>query len=215
MLKIVPSILTDDPSELKEMIGRVEGIVERVQIDIIDGVYADNKTIDPMAMSYIDTNLLIDYQLMVKEPINWIEKCVRAQADRIIGHIEMMKSQYEFVGKVQSLGFKPGLGIDLDTPIQQLDESLLNDLDVVLVMSVKAGFGGQEFKRSVFEKIKELDEIRSSDDTPFKICDDGGVTTKVVRDLKLAGADEVSVGRRLFDGNVKGNVKEFIKKSYK
>src|SRR3990170_3015429 len=132
MIEIIPSILTNDPEEAREMIARCEGIVERVSIDIIDGKFADNKTIDPNALSDIDTNLKIDYQLMVYEPVNWIEKCVHGQADRIIGHVEEMSDQVEFVGKVQEVGLSIGLAIDLETQVYKIDPTILNNLDVVL-----------------------------------------------------------------------------------
>lgn len=215
MIQIVPSILTDDPRELRELIARCEGVVDRISIDIIDGKFADNKTIMPEALVDIETNLAIDYQLMVVEPIEWVERCVRGQADRIIGHIEQMTSQVDFVGKVQRVGRGIGLALDLGTHVSHLDSTILNDVDVVLVMSVSAGFGGQKFDEKVIDKIKELDEIRSRDDTPFKIHDDGGVTFDKIDDTRLAGVDEVSIGRRIFDGDVGENVKKFTQAAYK
>ena len=79
MLEIIPSILTNNPEEAKELIARCEGVVERVSIDIIDGKFAENKTIDPSIFIDVDTDLKIDYQLMVNEPVNWVERCVRGQ----------------------------------------------------------------------------------------------------------------------------------------
>lgn len=111
MVEVIPSILTSDAKELESMLKRYGGMVERVHIDIIDGKFADNRTIDPSALEKIDIDLKLDYHLMVKEPINWIEKCARAMADRIIGQIEMMGNQVEFVGKVQKVGTQVGLGM--------------------------------------------------------------------------------------------------------
>jgi pentose-5-phosphate-3-epimerase len=88
MVEIVPAILTNDPSELRRLVALCEGVVDRVSIDIIDGKFAANKTIDPSALSEIETSLKIDFQLMVEEPVNWVERCVRGGADRIIGHVE-------------------------------------------------------------------------------------------------------------------------------
>lgn len=212
---IIPSILTSDPQELEELMERVEGVVDRVQIDIIDGVYANNKTIDPPALNELDTALKIDYQLMTKEPINWVEKCTRGQADRIIGHIEMMSSQVEFVKKVQEVGKEVGLGLDIETSIESLDSSVLTDLDVVLLMSVPSGFGGQKFDRRVLGKISSLAEIRKSDKTPFVIHDDGGVTLEYIDDVGEEGADEVSIGRKLFDGDLKANIDKYLKAASK
>src|SRR3989344_5770412 len=215
MIQIIPSILTNDPVEARELIARCENITERISIDIIDGKFADNKTIDPSILFDLDTNLKIDYQLMVMDPINWVERCIRGQADRIIGHIEHMSNQLDFVGKVQEVGASVGLAGDLGTPVDKLDSTILNNLDVVLVMSVPAGFGGQKFDESVIEKIKWLDEVRARDDTPFKIQDDGGITFEYIDDLRLAAVDEVSIGRMLFEGDLTQNIEKFTKAAYK
>ena len=215
MLKIFPSILTNDPDKLKEMISKVEGITDFVSIDIIDGKFADNKTIDPSILSDVDTNLKLDFQLMVNEPINWVEKCASAGAERIIGHIEEMGNQVGFVGKVQEVGASIGLGIDIETPVSELDSTILTNLDVVLVMSVPAGFGGQKFDKRAIKKVKELDKIRVRDDTPYKIHVDGGITFDNIKEIRKAGANEVSVGGGLFKGNLKENIDKFIKAGYK
>lgn len=214
-MKVIPSILTNDPEDLKEKLKRAEGVVDRVSIDIIDGVFANNKTVDPGVLEEIDTPLKIDYQLMTKEPVNWVERCVRGQADRIIGHVEMMTSQVEFIGKVGEVGLGVGLGLDMETPAEKIDSAILTDLDVVLVMSVPAGFGGQKFEPLVIEKIQQLDEIRSNDATPFVIQDDGGITFEYIDDLRLAGVDEVSIGNRIFDGDLKTNINRFLKAAYR
>jgi pentose-5-phosphate-3-epimerase len=104
MFAIIPSILTNNPGQAKELLLRCGGVVDRVSIDIIDGFFAKNKTVDPIIFSDLEMELSLDFQLMVKEPVNWIEKCVRGGADRIIGHIEKMASQTEFVEKVQISG---------------------------------------------------------------------------------------------------------------
>ncbi|OGM11991.1 hypothetical protein A2Z22_04900 [Candidatus Woesebacteria bacterium RBG_16_34_12] len=217
MIEIIPAILTSDPQELKDLLIRCEDAsVGRVQIDIVDGVFAKNKTIDPSVILNLnlDLNLSLDFHLMVKEPINWIERCVSVGADRIIGQVEMMSNQVEFVGKVTEIGTKVGLAIDLDTPVSNLDSVILTNLDVVLVMSVSAGFGGQKFDEKALDKIKKLDEIRARDDTPFRICDDGGIVLEWIDDSRREGADEVSIGRRLFKGDLKKNVERFQKAAY-
>lgn len=214
MIEIIPSILTNNPEEARKMIAKCEGVVGRVSVDIIDGKFADNKTIEPNIFFDIDTSLKIDYQLIVNEPVNWIERCVRGQADRIIGHIEHMRDQTEFVGKVQEVGVLVGLALDLPTPVSDLDATILNNLDVVLVMSVEAGFGGQKFDEKALEKIKELDEIRSRDNTPFRIHDDGGVTLDKIDDAHFTGADEVSIGRKLFESDLVANLEKFQKAAH-
>ena len=215
MIEIIPSILTNDPKELADKLGICEGIVERVQIDIIDGVFASNKTIDPSALFSLETELKLDFHLMVKEPINWVEKCVRAGADRIIAQIEMMENQVDYVGKVQEVGGGVGLAVDLKTEIENLDSVILTNLDVVLVMSVPAGFGGQKFDERALDKIKRLDEIRARDKTPYRICDDGGVVFEWVDDIRREGVDEVVIGRNLFEGRLEDNIKKYRNAAYK
>ena len=215
MVEIIPAILTSSPDEVQELLARVEQVADRVQIDIIDGVFAKNKTIDPSALEKTETDLYLDFHLMTKEPVNWVEKCARVGADRIIGQIEMMGNQTEFVGKVQAVGAHVGLAIDLETPVSSLDGVILNNLDVVLVMSVPAGFGGQKFDERALDKIKMLDEIRVRDDRPFRICDDGGITLELINDIHFAGADEVSIGRRIFKGDLQKNMRKYQKAAHK
>jgi len=204
-MEIIPAILTNDTKELDEMLFLSEKIVKRVQIDIIDGVYAKNKTIDPLALKYIETNLEFDFQLMVQNPINWVEKCASVGADRIIGHVEMMENQSEFIQKVVFTASKVGLALDLGTAIAQIDESLLGDLDVVLLMSVPAGFGGQSFAENAFTKIEALAAVRIKGNYDFKICVDGGIGKDNIKKLFDLGVNEVAIGRSLFEGDIVKN----------
>ncbi|KKS78175.1 MAG: Ribulose-phosphate 3-epimerase [Candidatus Woesebacteria bacterium GW2011_GWB1_43_14] len=194
MVEIIPAILTDSVMDLFDLVSIAEGKVERVQIDIVDGKFANNRTIDPSSLNDYETNLKFDYHLMVVEPIKWVEKCVRAQGDRIIGHIEKMSNQADYVKKVQSTGAKVGVAVDLSTDVEMIDESVLEDLNVILVMSVEAGFGGQEFDKSALEKISELVRLREKGGFNYKICDDGGVTIEYIDEVEGVGADEVIIG---------------------
>jgi ribulose-phosphate 3-epimerase len=211
-MEIIPSILTNDLREVEEKIVRLEGIVQRVQIDVIDGQFAANKTFDPALLGNLETDLNLDFHLMTKEPSLWVERAARAQAERVIGQIEKMTNQVEFIGKVQELGLSVGLAVDLDTPISNLDSTILMDLDVVLLMSVPAGLGGQEFDPRVHGKIKELVKVRKKDNSPFKICVDGGITEEIIADLAKEGVDEIIVGKRLFEGDLAGNIERWKKK---
>lgn len=215
MLEIIPAILTNDPKELEQLTNKAEDVASRVQIDIVDGQFAKNETIDPSALEKIDTNLKLDFHLMTKNPTAWVERCIRGMADRIFGQIEMMDDQVEFVGKVQEVGAKIGLAIDIDTPVSDLDSTILNNLDAVLLMSYPAGIGGQPFDPKVLDKIKRLDAIRVHDKKLFKICVDGGITEKTIRQVRRAGADEVAVGRIIFEGDLKENLVRFKEAAYK
>ncbi len=213
MIEIIPAVLTNNPTEAKTLIKTAERKVGRIQIDIIDGVFADNKTIDPITIQEIDSKLLFDFHLMVKEPINWVEKCVRAGGDRIIGQIEMMENQAEFIDKVLSTESEAGLAIDLNTPVSKLKQDYLKEVSVIIVMSVKAGFGGQEFNDKVLKKIDELSEIRDSGNLKFRICVDGGIKLENIKEIRESGADEVSIGRILLEGDFEENLESFRKKT--
>lgn len=207
-VEVIPSILTNDRAELEDMLMKAEGAVKRVQIDIIDGQFAANKTIDPAVVSEVESPFLLDFHLMTKEPINWVEKAKSGGADRIIGQVEMMGNQEEFIGKVVEAGAAVGLGLDLDTPTSSLEKEILDSLDVILVMSVKAGFGGQEFQESALSKIKDLSKQKEAG-ARFRICVDGGVSKDNLTKIKEAGADEVVVGKRLYAPTVIDGLKQF------
>lgn len=213
MVEIIPAILTNDIKEVEEKLTRAEGVVKRIQIDIVDGVFAANKTIAPSFLEDIETDLNLDFHLMTKDPADWVERAVRGGAERIIGQIESMSDQVGFIGKVAEVGLSVGLAIDVDTDIEKIDQTIITNLDVVLVMSVKAGFGGQEFDLSALLKVNELDKIRVRDDTPFKICVDGGINEDNIKKVVKAGADEVVIGR-VFDGDLAENLEKLRKAAY-
>lgn len=208
-MEIIPAILTDSIEELKEKISLAEGKFQRVQIDVVDARFVDNKTIFPDSMKFIETNLKLDFHLMVGEPVNWVEKCAVGGADRIIAQIEMMTSQTEFIKKVGELGREVGLAIDLDTSILQMDKSLLGSLNVILLMGVKAGFGGQKFDMKVLEKVSDLHKNRIENNYRFKICVDGGVDFDNAEKVMKNGCDEVAVGTSLFKGDILKNKQKF------
>lgn len=134
----IPTIFTNDPSELQELFSKAEGEVNIVQIDVNDGTFQglDHKSIDTDSLQDLDTNILLDFHLMVREPVNWVEKCVRAGGDRIIGHIEYMIDQREFVGKCQEAGVKVGLALDIKTPVEKIDPLVLTDSPLSIAGSV-------------------------------------------------------------------------------
>lgn len=205
-MEIIPAILTNNSQELQEKIALVEGLVKRVQIDVIDGVFANNKTVALEALENTDAAISLDIHLMVKNPIDWVEKSVRTGADRIIGQVEIMEDQIGYVAKLAEVGKEIGLALDLETPVSAIDQTILKDLDVVLVMSVKAGFGGQDFQSDALEKVKELSENRASLGLNYRICVDGGVNSENIKQIADAGADQAVVGHALYDGGVEENM---------
>lgn len=208
IVKIIPSVLTSDPEEVRSFLDEAQDVAKRIQIDIIDGVFSNGKTIEPILLKDYDLSFEVDYHLMVKDPINWVEKCVTGQGDRIIGEVEMMNDQMEFIKKVQAVGLEVGLALDLETSPEVLSDEVLQSLDVVLLMSRKAGFEARTFELSTFDKIKEIVNKRNILSHRFKICIDGGVTDQLIADLAKAGVDEAIVGRKIFEGDLAENIKE-------
>ena len=208
MIKIIPAVLTNDKNTALEQIRAVEGIAERVSIDIIDGRYAENKTIDPLILADFNSPLVFDYQLMVYEPINWIDKCTSSHADRIIGHVEFMNDQKDFITKVKESGAKPGLGLDLNTPLEKIQTEVFGHISVLLLMSVKAGFSSQKFDESVYKKIEQAMQLRVMNNFSFSIQIDGGVDKEIAKKLDVMGVEEVSITSKVFQGNPSFNLNE-------
>jgi pentose-5-phosphate-3-epimerase len=242
-MQIIPAINTSNPEEVLNLISKLGEIVlpngyplENVQIDVNDGTFENIKTITPERLAEADTKLEFDYHLMVSDPSFWVERCIRGQAERVIGHIEKMQDQLEFVEKATELGVKVGFALDIDTPISRIEGSLLTSIDVILLMAYHAGAGGKQLEERVFEKIEELVNIKhkasspdlrfvetsgsekgfrpSGDSTPFKICLDGGVTLDNIKRVKLSGVDEVAITKRILEGDIEENLEKFYKAMY-
>ncbi len=211
MLEVIPAILSNNIEEVRALLELCEPSVNRVQIDIIDGIFAKNKTISPESLAPQETQLLIDYHLMVIDPSKWIEKCIKGHADRVIGQIEKMDDQVAFVDLVHESGAKAGLALDLETPVASLSEKALMLVDIVVVLSVQAGFGGQSFHEESLSKIEELNELRDKIGATFTICDDGGISLDTIALTSAHGVDSVAVGKRLFHGNLEENIDHFKK----
>lgn len=206
---IIPAILTNDINEFTSLLEKAEKAVDRVQIDVVDGEFANNTTVSPEILNNIATNLSFDFHLMVKDPVNWINKCKPGEKNIIIGQIEKMTNQNEFIDKVKSLKTGVGLGVDLPTTLDKLDENVLAKINLLLLMSVQAGWDHQEFDLSVWDKIRGLVELRKKLNANFKIAIDGGVTKELVTEMANLGVDEVYVGKRIFDPDLKINLNMF------
>lgn len=216
---IIPSVLTDNLEEAAKIINDLNDVVlshgfplERVQIDINDGTFLGVKTIEPQTLSEINSDLKFDYHLMVDSPTKWVRKCVHA--DRVIGEIEKMSNQEDFIFEAKSFGTKIGLALDFSTDLDQLRDDFLSELDVVLLMSYPAGVGGQELRSEVFGKIDQLKELKSKVGADFKICLDGGVTLDNINRVKQSEVDEVVVGERIVGGDIEENLEKFYKAMY-
>lgn len=198
MAKIIPTILTKDLIDLEDKIKKLEGLVDEVQIDVIDGLYLPEKTIDLEALANIETSLKIDIHLMVDKPTGWIERCVNVMADKVIGQIEMVGSQEEFILKAaQTAGLRIGFGLDMGTPISVIAKDSLIKLDSVLIMTRRAGFGEYSFEEGALDKVRELREIGFMGE----ICVDGGINFDNIRKCVEAGADTLAIGGEIWKAN--------------
>jgi len=201
---IIPTILTKDLADLKEKITVLKEGTDRFQIDIIDGQFAENKTItveDLFGLKEIEPCLLLDLHLMVKEPVVYLEKDLPGTVDLVSGHIEAMPSQIEFCRQAKEQGFSAGLAVDWDTPVNKLEKMALDMVDQVLILGVKAGYGGQKINPAVLVKIKELAQWRDKEGWDFKIGVDGGVDEISLAFCKKMGADVFYIGSAIWQAD--------------
>jgi ribulose-phosphate 3-epimerase len=203
MIQIVPTILEKQFNFAEEKIALVKDDFKWIQVDIIDGIFAEGKTFELELlnkMNFETDNILWNMHLMVKEPIKWIEKCIFAGASRIIGQVEMMENKEDFVKEVQNAGLEAGLAFDIDTEITKIPQ----DTDEVLLLSRKAGFGPYKFDKKVLEKIERLKKYRSENEMDFIISADGGINVENIGLLK--GIENAYCGSAIFNGMVKENI---------
>lgn len=197
---IIPAILEKDWTEIKKKLETSIEFASTVHIDFIDGEFVDNKSfLDFEPFKEYRQTFNLEAHLMVNEPINYLDKLADAGFSTFVGHVEKMSDQVEFVAKAEELG-AASLALDLETSIDEIKVDL-EDLDQILLMSVKAGRSGQEFDKSVLDKIKKLREKYFG-----KIEIDGGVNEETLKLAKSAGANNFCVTTSLFKENPK---KEF------
>lgn len=208
MIKIAPSMLSADFSKLEEEIKKVEDAgCEYLHIDVMDGSFVPNISFGSVVMKSIrnKTNMIFDVHLMIDEPIRYIKDFVDAGADIIVVHQEATKHLHRTIMAIKEFGIKVGVSLNPATPISTL-ENILEDLDMVLIMSVNPGFGGQKFIESSVEKIKKLKEIITEKGLNIDIEVDGGITKDNVKKVVDAGANIIVAGSAIFG-------KEDIKKA--
>lgn len=194
-IKIAPSILAADFTRLGEEIRKIEvGGADFIHVDVMDGHFVPNITIGiPIveALSRI-TSLPLDVHLMIENPEVYIDDFINAGAENITFHIEATKHAHRLVQKIKSRGVKAGVALNPATPASMV-EYLLRDLDLVLIMTVNPGFGGQEFIDNMIPKIKTLTK-RGID-----IEVDGGIGLNNVAEVVKAGANIIVAGTSIFN----------------
>jgi ribulose-phosphate 3-epimerase len=184
MIEIVPAILVKTIDELNQRVKEVEPYVNRIQLDIMDGIFVPNKTIQPEDMSIFKTKLMKEAHLMVDDNEKYVDAFLDLGFDMIIVHYESCKDIPRIIKKVKGRGKKIALAINPPTLVSAIKD-YLDDLDMVLIMSVNPGFSGQGFLPEILPKIKELRKMKKNLDIEV----DGGIklgTTKLVAE---AGAN--------------------------
>jgi len=202
MHEIIPGILEKDWSAIEQKIDRVRPFAKTIHIDLIDGVFAPNTTfLDPEPFKKYTGDFLFEVHLMVDEPEKFIEAWSRVGFRRFLGHVEKMSDQVAFVAKAQEVG-EVGLALDGNTDISQIKINL-QDLDSLLIMTINAGFSGQEFEAKNLDKVKEL-----SQKTSIPIGIDGGITPNAIEQGLKSGATRFVSTSYLFSGDSEGNYKK-------
>ena len=198
MIKIAPSILSADFAALASDIARVEaGGADQLHVDVIDGRFVPNITIGPLVVAAIRkrTRLPLDVHLMIVEPERYVAEFVAAGADMVTVHVEACTHLQRALAHIRELGARAGVALNPSTPPSAL-EYVLDDLDLVLVMSVNPGFGGQSFIPSAHRKIRELRKLLG--DRPVDVSVDGGVKAGLAKSLAEDGASTLVAGSAVF-----------------
>ena len=210
-IQISPSILSADFSQLGNEIKRLEeGGADLIHVDVMDGHFVPNLTIGPPVIKNLRkyTNLPFDVHLMISPVHKYIENYAKAGADIITIHPEATNNLKESVSLIKKFGKKVGVSLNPKTEIKTLINEIEN-IDLVLVMSVNPGFGGQKFMPEVLDKIKELKKIKDESKYHFDIEVDGGINFSNSRIVLEAGADILVSGTTVFkenDGDIKINI---------
>ena len=178
------------------------GGADWIHCDVMDGHFVPNLTFGPIIVDAVrrSTHLPVDVHLMIKNPDNLLEKFVKAGANYLTVHNEEVVHLNSTLNRITELGCKAGVAINPSTPVKSL-ENIAEFADLVLIMSVNPGFGGQSFIPSILKKIEELVELRKKLNSKFLIEIDGGIDTKTILPALKAGVDVFVTGSSVFKSN--------------
>lgn len=198
---ISPSILSADFSNLAYDIKRVENLVPWLHIDVMDGHFVPNITIGVPVVKSIRkaTNLFLDTHLMIENPINYVEAFASAGSDLITFHYEAAKDKtIETINKIKENNLKAGISIKPNTQVDAIKD-YINLVDLVLIMTVEPGFGGQKFIESAAQKIKEVKDLSKNPDLIIQV--DGGVNAQTALVCKNLGANSLVAGSYIYNSS--------------
>ena len=210
-IQISPSILSADFSQLGNEIKRLEVCgADLIHVDVMDGHFVPNLTIGPPVIKALRkyTKLPFDVHLMINPVHKYIKEYAKAGSDIITIHPESTENLKSSIKEIKDLKKKAGVSLNPDTPIETILNDL-NDIDLILVMSVFPGFGGQKFMPEVLKKIDELSKLRTKNNLNYKIEVDGGIDFLNSKKAIEAGADILVSGTTIFkenNGDLKKNI---------
>lgn len=201
MVKIAPSILSADFSKLGEEIIAVDQAgADYIHIDVMDGHFVPNITIGPLIVEAVRpvTKLPLDVHLMIENPDHYIETFAKAGANYITVHVEACRHLHRTIQNIKSFGVKAGVVLNPATPVESI-QHIIGDIDMVLLMSVNPGFGGQTFIPEVLPKIRKVKEMAEQKGLSVEIEIDGGVNPETARQCIEAGATVLVAGSAVYN----------------
>lgn len=211
-MKLAPSILSADFANLLEDVKKIEaGGADYIHVDVMDGHFVPNISFGAPVMKCLNGKTMVPYDvhLMIENPDNYIADFVTPQTEYITVHQEACRHLHRTIQNIKAQGIKAGVSINPATPVETLS-CILEDVDLVLIMSVNPGFGGQKFIPQTVSKVRELAKIKKERGLSFAIEIDGGVTLDNAKMLAEAGVEIAVAGSAVFKAeNVEDTVRKF------